>query len=832
MSLDKTFNSKDQESLIYSEWEDKGLFKPSSEAKGEPFSIIMPPPNANGNLHAGHAVGYTLEDIICRYMRQQGRPVLWQPGTDHAGIETQFVYEKKLASEGKSRFDLGPEKFNEEVMAFTIDNQDNILNQFRSIGFSADWSRLRFTLDDEVVKLVNANFEKMLKEDHIYRGNRITNWCHRCGAAFADIEVDRTDTEDPFYTFQYGPFKIGTARPETKFGDKYVVVHPDDSRYSDYTHGDKFTAEWINGEIEATVIKDDSIDMEFGTGAMTITPWHDAVDFDIAQKYDLDKEQIIDHDGKLLPIAGELAGESITEARPKIVEILKNKGLLVKEEPKVHAVATHDRCGTVIEPQITRQWFMRVGEVNKPVIKAITEDEIKFYPARFKQVALNWLEQEHDWCISRQNWWGIRIPVHFRKGTDDSLDEFIVNKTDDEATEYYGVDGFTKSHDTFDTWFSSSQWPYATLKTGEPGDYDKFYPTSLMATAREILHKWVTRMIMFGLYDNGQIPFESVYLWGLVTDEKGAKMSKSKGNVLDPLELTAKYGTDALRLTAALTNTPGNDSPLSESKVEPQRNFCNKLWNIAKFAEMTFDKEQPQDMSVADHWILSRLEETKTTIQEKFKTYRLNEAAYHVYHFIWDDLADWYIEASKTAPNPELLMQIITDSLIICHPFIPFITEQIWKDLELGGGMLAEQQWPDVREFDTAKAETMRQLLEVAVELRKTKSELNQNLTISVGNIGAGESALLAGLTNSKLVDDNGDLHLASLEAKLEPSSDLQKQLGGLDAKKIESLKSDIKALESRLGNKGYTDKAPQHMVDETKAQLDEKKQQLAELAQ
>ncbi len=830
MSFDKTYNPTTYEDGIYAQWEDAGVFKPSLNSGKEPFTVIMPPPNANGKLHAGHAVGYTLEDIIVRYKRAHGHPTLWQPGTDHAGIETQFVYEKILKAKGLSRFDLGREEFYKQLEAFTRESQDNIIGQFRAIGFSADWSRLKFTLDQDVIDTVYKTFIKMNKDGHVYRGRRIVNWCPNCSAAFSDIEVEREDRTDPFYTLQYGPFQIGTVRPETKFGDKYVFVHPDDERYADYTHGDTFEAEWINGPVTATVYKDEAIDMEFGTGAMTITPWHDATDFDLAQKYDLDRQQIIDEEGKLLDVAGEFAGMHIEEARPKIIDKLQAKGLLVTEEPREHAVALHDRCGSLIEPQISLQWFVRMQELNKPVLKAF-EKELNVYPGRFKKIATNWLENEHDWCISRATWWGITIPVYYRlDSADQSLDEYLVATEEQEAIDYYGQGNYRAETDTFDTWYSSGQWPYATLQSTMGEQFEAFYPTSLMGTAKEILHKWVTRMVMFSLYTHQQIPFKDIYLWGLVTDDKGAKMSKSKGNVLDPLELTAEYGTDALRLTAALTNTPGNDSPLGSAKVLPQRNFCNKLWNIARFIDGMEDSSgSPAPQSSADHWICAKFNERKALIEDKMSTYRLNEASFHLYHFVWDDLADWYIEASKAAPNPSLLKEILRRTLALCSPFIPFITEAIWQNMG-EEGLLAAASWPEDFECDTQKAKDFDVLIEAVELLRSANKQVTlQDRKVAIKLDTEQDRAILRKLSGYGVVESGEGIAISPTITIIADEQQIAQYAQAADAAKA-NLQKQIKALEGRLANKAYVDKAPEALVQESRDKLSELQAELAAL--
>ncbi len=665
----KPYNPGETESRIYKLWEESDFFNPDNlpETHKTPFTIVMPPPNANGDLHAGHALFITLEDIIIRFKRMRGYRTAWLPGADHAGFETQVVYEKKLEKEGRSRFGMDPQKLYEEILDFTLENKKNMEMQVRSMGASCDWSREKFTLDPDVVKKTQETFVQMFNEGLVYRGQRTINWCPKHQTSLSEVETESVEENNPFYYFKYGPFEIGTVRPETKFADKYVVMHPDDKRYAQYKHGDKLEVEWINGPIIATVIKDEAVDMEFGTGVMTITPWHSQIDFEIARRHNLDMEQIIDWRGKLLPIAGELAGVNIKEARPKIIEKLKEKGLLVRvDENYKNIIKRCYKCATIIEPQIKDQWFVKMEPLTKLALESVGRGEIKFIPDNYEKIFRYWMENSIDWNISRQIVWGIPIPAWF-KG------EEIKVSIDEPG------DGWVKDPDTFDTWFSSGQWPLM---------FEGFYPTDVMETGHDLIFKWIPRMVMFGLYLKKQAPFHTVYLHGLVNDAQGKKMSKSKGNVINPLTLTEKYGTDALRMALIIGNTPGTDLALREDKVKGYKNFANKVWNVSRYV---LSQENQGELKKE---LVEEFDTLAEDITNDMDNYRLYLAAEKIYAYIWHRLADEIIEESKK--DPSLLSTnyyLLENCLKLLHPFMPFITEEIWGELKKDNLLMIEP-WP------------------------------------------------------------------------------------------------------------------------------------------
>jgi len=704
----KPYKPEEVEKKIYQIWEDSGFFNPDNLPKRheKPFTIIMPPPNANGSLHAGHALFVALEDLMIRYKRMQGFKTLWLPGADHAGFETQVVYEKKLEKEGRSRFKMDPKELYDEIMQFTLDNKKFMEGQVRSLGASCDWSRERFTLEPKIIKTVHETFKQLSDDKLLYRGKRLVNWCSKHQTSLSELETESVEKEDKFYTFQYGPFQIGTTRPETKFGDKYIVMHPDDERYKEYKHGQKIDLEWINGPITATIIKDNAIDMEFGTGAMTITPWHDTADFEIAQRHNLEYEQIIDFYGRLLPIAGvEFAGKNINVAREEIVKKLDEKELLVKvEENFKHNVKVCYKCNRPIEPQIKAQWFIKMEPLAQKALEAVKKDNVKFITKRHEKIFKHWMENIHDWNISRQIIWGIPIPAKICE----KCGEGIVD-LDNSITECPKCTGkVNQDSDTFDTWFSSGQWPFATLDYPDGDNFKNFYPTDIMETGHDILFFWVARMIMLGIYRTGEVPFKTIYLHGMVRDGKGKKMSKSKGNVLNPLELSDKYGTDALRMALLVGNTPGTDMNLSEDKIKAYKKFANKIWNVSRFVldsikdlgEIDLDSQTIEKLRNSSHQIKD-LDKIISDITDDMENYRFYLASEKIYHYVWHEFADKIIEETKNdLDNPKtqlMLFNILQKILKTLHPFMPFITEEIWKEMPIKNKeLLIIEKWPNL----------------------------------------------------------------------------------------------------------------------------------------
>ncbi len=720
----KPYDPEETEKRVYKLWEESGFFNPTvaidkgvTKKDATPFTIMMPPPNVTGVLHMGHALMLTLEDILIRFKRMQGFKTLWLPGTDHAAIATQSVVEKEISKkEKKSRHDLGRDELLTRINDFATKSHDTIVSQIKIMGASCDWSREAFTLDEKRNLAVRTVFKNMYDAGLIYRGNKIVNWDTKGQTTISDDEIVYKEEKTKFYYFKYGPFTIGTARPETKFSDKYVVMHPLDKRYAEYTHGQTIDLEWINGPITATIIKDEAIDMEFGTGVMTITPWHSVVDFDIAERHKLDKEQIIDKYGKLLPVAGEFEGQKIAEVREKIVEKLKQKGLLEKEEDYTHNIATAERTGGLIEPQIMNQWFVNVTKefvlphstisgidsgstttLKEIMIKAVEGGQVKIIPEHFDKTYFHWIHNLRDWCISRQIWYGHRIPVWY-KGNEVYCG---INPPQEE--------GFEQDPDTLDTWFSSGLWSFSTLGWPEQTeDLKTYHPTDVLETGYEIIFFWVARMILMTGFCLGTVPFKTVYLHGTVRDSQGRKMSKSLGNGIDPIDVAKKFGADAGRMALIIGNTPGTDSRISEDKIKGYKNFANKIWNATRFvltsiegADLSTKPKLTEEHEKNLHDLNALTKEITTDIEN----YRMYMAGEKVYQYFWHNFADVIIEKSKLLISEGTveeklsaqwtLFEILKTTLKLIHPFMPFVTEEIWRLLPIENKkLLMVETWP------------------------------------------------------------------------------------------------------------------------------------------
>lgn len=871
MKLPKNYEPGQYEANIYDLWEKSGAFIANPESLKERFSISMPPPNETGTLSLGHALFLTLQDIMARHARLQGKDVLWLPGTDHAALPVNAIIEKQLAAEGTNKHEIGREAFLERTREFVGGSRDTMVKQMRAMGASADWSRQRYTLDDSLSRAVGEVFTKMYNDGLIYRGNRIVNWDPNLETNVSDDEVEHVEEASKFYTFKYGPFEIGTARPETKFGDKYVVMHPDDERYKQYKHGDTFEAEWINGTITATIIKDEAADPEFGTGVMTITPWHSLVDFEIAERHGLDKEQIIDFRGKLLPIAQEFAGMSIAEARPKIVKKLEEKGLLVNIDDKyTHSIAVNERGKGVIEPQIRLQWFV---DVNKEVVEwkgkkqslkqvlqsVINDGDIDIIPERFTKTYFHWIDNLRDWCISRQIWWGHRIPVWYRQDTDGKQETYVGVTPPTDQSE--GWHEWEQDPDTLDTWFSSALWTWSTLIDPELAkdmnlslgdllkrskDYQAYHPTSVMESGWDILFFWVARMILATTYVTGEVPFKTVYLHGMVRAEDGKKMSKSRPeSIVDPIDILTEYGTDALRMGLIMGVAPGQDMNWSRGRIEASRNFCNKLWNVARFVEDKVgddfvQKGTPQAKTPADAWMLSKLQHSIADISDALENYRFSEGVDRVYHLLWDDFADWYIESSKSNLNPGVLAYGLGTILKLAHPFAPFVTETIWQTLKWeGDSLLISSEWPKGHRADKGQVEAFEQIKAIVSEVRYIKGVMHLRSGITLYHTGESllteHGELIASLARVDAVTEVKDghgLHLTSVPFRCWLDIDLEtaQQFVAEVVSKIAEHEKVIKQLEGRLASGGYVKNAPKAIVEETSAQLKTAQEQLEKL--
>lgn len=829
MNLAKVYTPSDYERKIYQIWEQSGAFTPSPASPEDSFSMTLPPPNANADLHTGHALDFQLKDVIGRYQRSRGKQVLLLPGADHAGFETWYVYENKLSEQGKSRFDFSRDELYQQVYDFVALNRGVMEDQVRSLGISCDWSKFTFTLDDKVVTRAYSTFKKMWDEGLIYRGERLVNYCTKHHTGFSDIEVDYEERKSPLYYMKYGPFELATTRPETKFGDTAVAVHPDDERYKDLVDT-VIEIEGLNGPVKLRVVADELVDPEFGTGAVKVTPAHDFNDWEIAERHNLKSVRVINHDGKLNKKAGKYEGLTVLEAREKVVEDLKNRGLLVKVDTDyVNRVGVCYKCGTTIEPMLMKQWFVSMKPLAQKAADHLDQGQITFYPNKKMQEVKAYLSDIKDWNISRQIAWGIPIPVF--QNLDDEDDWIYDERVHEEEIEIEGRK-YRRDPDVFDTWWSSGQWPYATLDYPSK-ESDQFYPTSLMETGTDLLRQWVSRMIILGVYITGDVPFKEVYFHGMVLDEHGAKMSKSKGNVLNPLKMVQEYGSDALRIGLLTGTSAGSPQPFGIPKVIGGRNFCNKLWNMARYTQNVLegqDTSTATPVSQVDHWIVSKLEQTKDAIESQMSSYRVGEAFECVYHFVRDDMADWYLEASKEALNPGLLKRLLIDTLKIVHPFAPFLTEAIWQEMGLGSeeNLLIAEPWPAELDFDTDKAEEFEEVQRIVSESRfiiKTLDENKPRLYYSQSKVIDDNKKIImrmAGVGDVASVEQGRGMHLTS------PSTSVWLDIDRVTAKSyVSKLEQDIAKqselignLKNRLANADYLASAPQNIVQQSRDNL------------
>ncbi len=843
MKLPKAYEPSEYEPGIYALWETSGSFAPSGQ--GEPYSIVMPPPNANGNLHVGHGYMIPLQDILVRYHRMQGRDTVWIPGADHAGFETWVVFERNLEATGKSRFDFSRDSLYQMTWDFVHEQRGNMELQLRALGASCDWSSMVFTLDEKVVKTVYDTFKKLWDDKLIYRGERIVNYCTKHQTSFADIEVEFKEDKSHLWHIAYpladgageGEIVVATTRPETMLGDTAVAVHPDDPKYGVLV-GKMLKLPLSDREIP--IVADEAVELGFGTGAVKVTPAHDPLDFEIGQRHNLEVISVIGYDGLITDNAPEAyRGLTADEARKAVVADLEDVGLIRQIEKYTHQVPHCYKCGSVIQPLVMKQWFMDVQPLAQRAKRAIEQGDIAFTPAQKGEELVRYYDELRDWNLSRQIPWGIPIPAF--QNVNDPDDWVFDTRVDQTEIE---IDGTTykRDEDTFDTWFSSGQWPFITTDYLVGGDLARFYPNSVMETGFDILRPWVSRMIMLGLYVTDRVPFNDVYLHGLILDEHGQKMSKSKGNVLNPLEVVNDFGSDALRLGVVMNRSAGQSQAFSPATVVAGRNFCNKLWNIARFIESKAPEailnpsvvNAATPKTIAEHWVLGRLEAARQQLDDHLAHYRFAEAADTVYHAIWDDVADWFIEASKQDFTPEFLVHVLDIVLRLAHPFAPFTTETIWTTLHDDDSLLIGQAWPTDFAHDTARAAEFSQIKDLVGEVRFIVAQLpagKYELMYEQGDQLLSEHGdsmkTLAGLGSVVATSEGKGLRIPSSEHTLwlniseEMLYEHQTQL----EKRLVDTRQEIGNLEGRLSNPSYVDKAPAHLVEESRQALTAKKE-------
>ena len=856
--LPKVYEPQTVEKKIYEFWEKGGYFKGVIDPEKKPFSIVMPPPNVTGQLHMGHALDATLQDILTRYKRMQGYAALWLPGVDHAGIATQIKVEEVLRKEeGKTRYDLGRDKFLERVWDWTNQYGDRIVEQQKSMGVSCDWSRSRFTMDEVCAKSVRETFCDLYEKGLIYKGSRIINWCPHCRTALSDAEVEYKDIPGSFWYIRYPvedsdeEFIIATTRPETMLGDTGVAVNPEDERYR-HLVGRNAILPLVGRKLP--IVADDYVELGFGTGAVKMTPCHDPNDYEVGLRHNLEQVQCIDEDARIIN-GGKYDGMDRYEARKAIVADLEEQGYLVKVEPYSHNVGTCYRCGTVVEPLTSPQWFVKMKPLAKAAIEVVKDGRIKFVPERFTKIYLNWMENVHDWCISRQLWWGHQIPAWYC----DDCGHITVSREDACACEKCGSKNIHRDEDVLDTWFSSALWPFSTMGWPEKtADLNYWYPTSVMVTGYDIIFFWVARMIFSGMEQMKEEPFKTVFIHGLVRDSQGRKMSKSLGNGIDPLEMVEQYGADALRFNLITGNSPGNDMRFYVEKCEAMRNFCNKLWNASRFVMMnlTIDKnELPEKLEIEDKWILSKLNDLAKEVCENMDSYELGVAAGKIYDFIWDSYCDWYIELTKPRLNGDdeeaklgaqkVLLYVLTEILKLIHPFIPFITEEIWQSLPHEGTALMLERYPA---FDPALSfpedeQNFEMVMTAIKAVRARRSEMNvppsrkAHLIIVTDKKAAFESGVsyikkLAYASEVSVTDEapastEGMVSVVTDNARMfMPMAelvDLEKERARIQ-KELANADKQLAGQNAKLANQNFVSRAPEAVVNverEKKAKLE-----------
>ena len=902
MKFSSSYEPGEYEADIYAAWEAAGVFKPTvptvpvdnnsngvddrqEKQSSDIFSIVMPPPNANGNLHIGHGLTIALEDSLTRFYRLKGLSSWYVPGADHAGFETWVVYEKNLEKQGHTRFEFDRNELYARVWDFVAEQRGNMELQLRALGASCSWKDLTFTLDENVIDRVYTTFEKMWNDGMIYRGKKLVNFCTKHQTAFADIEVDYQEEKTPLYYIKYGPFTLATTRPETKFGDTAVAVNPKDKRYQKWV-GKTITVEGVNGPFQVEVIADEMVDMEFGTGVVKITPAHDFNDWEAGQRHNLRVVQVIDETGHLTEAAGRFAGMTVEEGRKAVVKEMDKMGLIIKVDHNyVNKVPHCYKCGTVIEPMLKEQWFIDVEKLAKVAVEHLENNEIKFYPASKQKVLINYLKNLKDWNISRQIPWGIAIPM-FRKVDDSATDEpdwIFDRRTDLKKKKKAGVK-YVRDEDTFDTWFSSSHWPIVCTDWTE-GNFNPYYPLNVMETGADILFAWVARMIMMGLYVTGEVPFREVYLHGLVLDAHGKKMSKSKGNVINPMEMVTKYGSDAFRLGILRGRSAGMNQAFSENSVIAGRNLCNKLWNISRLVQGIIDEcselskensllgrsggydrgseeREPRNDgrerlrseksvsldyyttdNMGEDWICRELNSCLEQVSKCMADYRFAEAVDVLYQTIWDKYADWFLESQKIYKNADLLKRTLETILIALHPFAPFVTETIWQNLSWTEGFIISAKWPSKLKYDPISAENFETIRTIVSETRATLQALpgannakKYGLLYDNDSIVANNQLLIKTLSKVPTINSLDGaprglrLALANHELYLDVPEKVVKDFKDALTERILAVGRELDNLNLRMSNPNYVNKAPEHLVKETKDQIKEKEALISRL--